>query len=496
MNSSENKNKKDKPLKPWSVFGALVLLNLLLGVVVFFFPSEGFFLGDNISLKFVSLTELLGKQEEVVVDIEQVLEDVNPIEEDTIVSIVVQVDTPIIETPRPKRKFSKWFSFPKNNPTIISSMIKRIKTQSKTDVVRILHYGDSQLEGDRITNYFRNQMQKRFGGVGPGILLPMEPTASARGNFLVTQSDNFLKHSIYTKSTVHDSFGMGGATFTVQHSGQIIDHVDTMTDSNFNHLIHDEVQNANSFINIKKRNMGFSRSREYSVVKLMYSSKFPFQLNLKDEDTVSACPIFLTDTFGIHRWQVNGDNEIELSWYHENSPYIYGVALDGETGVAVDNFPMRGSSGTGFSKMNQDLYSAQLKAMNVAAVILQYGVNIIPDVREDYTFYKRWMSSQLRSIRLADSSLSIIVIGPSDMSKNDGGNMVSYENIPLIRDAMKEAALENGCCFWDLYEAMGGQNAMSAWVEEGLAQKDYTHFTFRGARYVGEMLFKSIMELE
>ena len=31
-----------------------------------------------------------------------------------------------------------------------------------------------------------------------------------------------------------------------------------------------------------------------------------------------------------------------------NSPIVYGLALDGEVGVAVDNFPMRGSSGFGF----------------------------------------------------------------------------------------------------------------------------------------------------
>ena len=59
---------------------------------------------------------------------------------------------------------------------------------------------------------------------------------------------------------------------------------------------------------------------------------------------------------------------------------------------------------------------------------------------------------------------------------------------------MKEAALESGCCFWDLYEAMGGENSMSAWVKEGLAQKDYTHFSYKGAQYVGEMLFNAIQD--
>jgi lysophospholipase L1-like esterase len=100
----------------------------------------------------------------------------------------------------------------------------------------------------------------------------------------------------------------------------------------------------------------------------------------------------------------------------------------------------------------------------------------------------------LSSIKTAYPGITVIVIGPSDMSRNRGGEMVSYSNIPLIRDAMQEAALESGCCFWDLYEAMGGENSMAAWVKMGLAQKDYTHFSFKGARYVGEMLFNAIYQ--
>ena len=65
-----------------------------------------------------------------------------------------------------------------------------LKNESKTKVVRILHYGDSQLEGDRITDYFRNKMQRRFGGKGPGILLPNEPAASARISAYVSCSND------------------------------------------------------------------------------------------------------------------------------------------------------------------------------------------------------------------------------------------------------------------------------------------------------------------
>jgi lysophospholipase L1-like esterase len=56
--------------------------------------------------------------------------------------------------------------------------------------------------------------------------------------------------------------------------------------------------------------------------------------------------------------------------------------------------------------------------------------------------------------------------------------------------------LKTGCAFWDLYQAMGGKNSMVQWVNAtpSLAEKDFTHFNFRGARIIGEMLYNAIIK--
>ena len=45
--------------------------------------------------------------------------------------------------------------------------------------VRVVHYGDSQTEEDRITNVLRERWQKQYGGGGPG-LLPLHQTVPTR----------------------------------------------------------------------------------------------------------------------------------------------------------------------------------------------------------------------------------------------------------------------------------------------------------------------------
>jgi len=69
---------------------------------------------------------------------------------------------------KPEKKYviSRSFQLPLNNPEALRTLLYGLKNESKSKVVRILHYGDSQLEGDRITDYFRNKIQKRFGGKG------------------------------------------------------------------------------------------------------------------------------------------------------------------------------------------------------------------------------------------------------------------------------------------------------------------------------------------
>jgi hypothetical protein len=40
----------------------------------------------------------------------------------------------------------------------------------KKEKISIFHYGDSQIEGDRMTGYFRQRIQNQFGGNGPGMI--------------------------------------------------------------------------------------------------------------------------------------------------------------------------------------------------------------------------------------------------------------------------------------------------------------------------------------
>jgi lysophospholipase L1-like esterase len=58
---------------------------------------------------------------------------------------------------------------------------------------------------------------------------------------------------------------------------------------------------------------------------------------------------------------------------------------------------------------------------------------------------------------------------------------------------MHELAISEGVAVWDLFEIMGGLGSAKIWEEHGLAQRDKVHFTFKGYRLLGDMLFEALL---
>jgi lysophospholipase L1-like esterase len=67
------------------------------------------------------------------------------------------------------------------------------------------------------------------------------------------------------------------------------------------------------------------------------------------------------------------------------------------------------------------------------------------------------------------------------------------DRVDMIVAAQRNAALSNGCAFWDIREGMGGKGSMRQWVVAGLAQKDYVHFTQDGYRLLGGALYEELI---
>jgi len=515
--------KTTSQVSPLQIFGALVLLNLLLALVVVIFPTGKINFGNKFTMDFVPLRKIFEKDTSRTVDAMKVIANVT-----TVDTNIVSLDSKTLAKLKKEKIIvpeEKQIQYPDNTKNALSTFFKSlIEVEQLNTLVRVIHYGDSQLEGDRISDYLRNRLQLRFGGWGPGIILPYD-ISNSRITVKQSESKNWVKYAVYgkTQKLTNGYYGIGASSY--RYTGGVALKSDGSGDKQeiIKRYIKNEIKaedgsitseiDSNSYyydtiitkakplfssntawIKIMNASGSYPRVRQYNKLTLLYSADEVFNFKFKTLEGKEIAEVMPVSPASSKSWDLGEvKTGVELN-FSGKSPYLYGIALDGNAGITVDNFPMRGSSALGFEGINVNMLSELNKQLNVKLIVLQYGINLVPDPKTNYDWYSKLFSKQLATIKAAAPNASILIIGPSDMSRKTIDGYESYPNVTLIRDAMKKAAFANGCAFWDLYTAMGGQNSMSSWVTNKLAAKDYTHFSTEGARYVSEMLYNTLMD--
>lgn len=351
-------------------------------------------------------------------------------------------------------------------------------------LIRVVHYGDSQIEGDRMTGYLRQKFQERFGGSGIGYIPPVR-VSNVSLPVEMESTGEWLRYTLYGKTDTSIHHKKYGIAASFGRFSPVT--ADTLSQKTFE-----------SSITLRPSVTAYGSAFQFNRIRvLMDNMSKPVIAELTVNGNPSGFNIVSANQGNADLvWDVTGPaQEVKIEFTTEQSPDILGIYLDKSQGIAFDNIPLRGSSGTDFSRLDFAQLSRLYSDMNVGLIIYQFGVNVVPNEKDDYTFYENWVYSQLMFLKRVKPGVSILVIGVSDMSKKTGENYVSYTNIPKIRDAQKKAAFRAGCAFWDTYEAMGGENSMPSWVnaDPTLASPDYTHFNHKGAQIIARMLYKALM---
>jgi len=346
--------------------------------------------------------------------------------------------------------------------------------------VRIMYYGDSQIEGDRITSYLRRTLRIGRGGTGPGLFLPVTPVMYTNSVWLRSSSNwkryNYLSYK--NGDISHRNLGP------------------FMTMCRYLPVGVKKSVPEKAFVRIKPSNVADSASSTYDILRVFYENlEGTVNLVVKaDDDEVFSDTLQRGKGFNEIACQLNRAKEILLEFEGEVSPDIYGISIESKSGVIVDNIPQRGSAGLEFTMVNSDNLEEAYKKLSPDLFILQYGLNIVKSLRDDYSYYRKGLGRQLALLKEISPLTPILVIGLTDMAVKQGDSIRSYKNIPAIIDAQKQATHEAGVTFWDSYSAMGGESSIVKWTEKKppLAQKDYAHFTYPGADTLSKKLTEAL----
>lgn len=373
--------------------------------------------------------------------------------------------------------------YPDGNDTLLWSLFRKL-SHARSKQVRIMHFGDSQIEGDHISSTIRSHFQEDFGGFGAGMLPLVLPFGSVSVRIDGSPNWEMITRRYAAENLHYDKlFPVTGTVFRYRQS------VESEA------LQMDE----QAFIKFSQVHVSSVSARRFEIIRLLYRnnpSSVPVLLQQAGLspliDTLPATPGYNMATWNLKARRM----DLSISLFEPESPEFIGFSTESRTGVIVDNIPLRGSSGLDFNK--SDTASAVFLAsqLHPDLLILQFGVNVAPFITSNYRFYENGLFNQLIFLKKYFPQAEIIVIGISDMAIMGDSGLESYPNLLLIKEAMRNAAFRANCSFWDLFTAMGGKNSMIKWANASpsLARKDFIHFNKRGADSVGRMFYNAFIK--
>ncbi len=331
--------------------------------------------------------------------------------------------------------------------------------------VRIAFYGDSFIEGDILSGDFRRKMQEHFGGKGVGMM----PLTSQTNYFRQTIIHDFGKwQSRSMLSGQFSKLGISGNVFLPDSSS----------------WVYYQMPKKNARDSLQRVSIYYSLKNGTVNVYTRFNKSESSQMQLTPTDTViSRCDLYAK--YG----------SVQLGFSYNPSLSVFGVSLEDTTGVIVDNFAMRGIPGQSLREIPQHQFTEYNKILKYDLVILEYGLNVLEAKRTEYKHYENEMIETVRYLKACFPDTDFLLISVSDRSMLKDGNYVTMPAIPAMVATQKRIASESKIVFWNLFEAMGGENSMPEFVRSTppRANKDYTHLTFAGGEYLGNLLFETIL---
>ena len=165
----------------------------------------------------------------------------------------------------------------------------------------------------------------------------------------------------------------------------------------------------------------------------------------------------------------------------------------GRGGVLYDTLGINGASIHFLDHWRSDARALLLRHADPKLIVVSYGTNDMGD--KDFVFadYRALVVRLLGAVRRDVPGAAVLVTGPIDRgAARRRAFGFKPENQALVVRALREAALETGCAFWDARAAVGGPGAAERWAAAKLAQGDRVHLTEAGYAKLAEMLARAV----
>lgn len=328
--------------------------------------------------------------------------------------------------------------------------------RGETSTVRILHYGDSPTTADMITADTRVLLQSRFGNAGHGYHLIAKPWAWYDHRGVRVEASGFSIAPATLTGEKDGWYGLGGVSFR-----------------------------------------GGAGAKAHFTLREPHQAFLLHYIPSAATVTVNGAPVDLSGGSGVYR--VEGASTEYTVTVASGTARLLGVEFrGGRKGIQYDSLGLNGAYISVLAKMfNAAHWAERLKEASPDLVVINYGTNESVYARFVDTAFEKELRETVRRIRTALPNVSILVMSPMDRGeRNSQGAINTVPALHRLVTIEQRVAADIGTGFFNTFLAMGGPGTMGRWyeAEPRLVGADFIHPMPNGAKIVGDLLYRALME--
>jgi lysophospholipase L1-like esterase len=346
-------------------------------------------------------------------------------------------------------------------------------------MARVVHLGDSTLGLDGIPHAIRTRMQQRFGDGGAGLVLLKRYSPSYRPASVALSGGGGWTHCYIAYGCRGDGhYGLGGVIVSASTGAETT--ISTLP--------------ADSAVGT-----GFSRAELWYAASSI-GGKVAIKVDGELAQTVdSKAP----ELDGLEdRWATievePGPHKLAIAAAGYGKSRLYGVVLETDgPGVVWDSTSMIGAFTKRLLGWDEAHIAAQVGHRDPALLVFTYGGNdlrrIVAGTLDEDTYVEE-ASAVIERVRAGKPAASCLITSVIDHGRS-GTYEVQPKHVEIMVAAQRRLAAEQGCGFFDTWNAMGGPGSIRAWLKASpkLAEPDLKHLNHRGRELMGQWIHEALL---
>lgn len=353
-------------------------------------------------------------------------------------------------------------------------VLDRVAAREPGVIARVAMLGDSNIASDLVSSVLRRKLQAELGEGGHGFVMITRPdTRYFHNDVRMPAASGWATSTLKGPLAPDGLYGVGGATFRATGPGAFALFSTTTTGT-----------------------FGREVSR-FGVEYLEQPEGDPFLLYVDDKlvrtvetrgPTIRSRSIVVDVPLGHHTLKLEARGA---------KVRAFGAWLERERGVVVDALGVTGSKLRYLERIDEAHLAEFFERRPAHLVAFNFGVN---ESREGHAIfgtpeaYADTMRRVIKRVRRASGGAPCLVISPNDIAQRVGDSRPSFPLLAVVAGIQARVAPEEGCAFWDLHKAMGGEGSMGKWLNAGLGAEDMLHPSFGGAQLLGSWLYHAVLE--